>query len=286
MASAHARATPASLRRDAASTAAMEGDRGGGNDDDVIRGNDDDVIRGEEARRAFVWQHLRDLVSTNPKSGADAEAVIASKTKDKVLLLDSATGAFSAEDVAKAKRTRGDGAAAAAGRRRALSSTQKKRAGLTSIPADKRKASMYAPLKELWVKYATGLLEGGAGGKGLGRGRDGDQKNAAAAAAAAAGVSRGALARLKAAELRGAEVSVDACARPSLAGIVGVVVRDTAKTLQLVTSRDVVVVVPKAGATFSFAAPVVVGDGGGGAAGGAWATAPRVVLRGEDLARG
>ena len=85
MASAHALSTPASLRRDAASTAAMEGDG--------VGGNDDDVIRGEEARRAFVWQHLRDLVSTNPKSGADAEAVIASKTKDKVLLLDSATGA-------------------------------------------------------------------------------------------------------------------------------------------------------------------------------------------------
>jgi ribonuclease P protein subunit POP4 len=214
---------------------------------------------------AWLEQFLRDLVATNPKSGADAEQVIQSKTKDKVLLLDSASAQFSVDDVraAEAKRRALGGGTGGGGTRRRLSATQKKRRGFHAIPEESRRWEVFAPLHALWRGYAAGLLEGGGGGGGGGGGSGGGggggvagssgggRGGAPAAAAAWAEAER----RLRGADLHGAEVRVDACSCPSRVGAAGIVVRDTALTLQLITAGDALHVVPKKGAVFSFEAP-------------------------------
>ena len=109
-------------------------------------------------RRAWIRQHLRDLVATNPKAGADAEAVITSKTKDKALLLDSANGAFSVDEVRAARARR----LARSGRDARLvgAAQRRRRCGLAVVPVDKARWETFLPLHELWRAYVAGLLEG------------------------------------------------------------------------------------------------------------------------------
>jgi RNase P/RNase MRP subunit p29 len=248
-------------------------------------------------------QFLRDLVATNPKTGADAEAVIRSKTKDKVLLLDSASAAFSAEDVraAQAKRVASGGAdgngsrGGGRGYARRMSASQKRRRGFYVVPEDMRRWEVFLPLHKLWLGYVTGLLEGcGSKGGGSGGGGGGGLSEGSAAAAAAwAQAER----RLEGVDLHGAEVRVDACSSPSRVGVNGIVVRDTARTLQLISKsgpggRDAMVAVPKRGALFSLEVPfgcvgrIAEGDSTGVERGPGDGSRRRLLLRGDDLARG
>ena len=161
MSSAHARAFPRNLLPSEPR----------GDDDETSRGfYDDETSRGDAAadasnavtRRAWIRQHLRDLVATNPKAGADAEAVITSKTKDKALLLDSANGAFSVDEVRAARARR----LARAGRDARLvgAAARRRRCGVAVVPVDKARWETFLPLHELWRAYVAGLLEGCAGG--------------------------------------------------------------------------------------------------------------------------
>ena len=91
---------------------------------------------------------------------------------------------------------------------------------------------------------------------------------------------------------RYAEVRVDACSCPSRVGVTGIVVRDTARTLQLICARnnadaadasDALVDMPKRGALFSLEVPFQAGSVKEGAGNGS--RRRRFVLRGGDLAR-
>ena len=264
MSSAHARAFPRNLLPSEPR----------GDDDETSRGfYDDETSRGDAAadasnagtRRAWIRQHLRDLVATNPKAGADAEAVITSKTKDKALLLDSANGAFSVDEVRAARARR----LARAGRDARLvgAAARRRRCGVAVVPVDKARWETFLPLHELWRAYVAGLLEGCAGGT--------------------AGGEREAARRLGSAELVGAAVTVSACTRPSLCGTRGIVARDSARCVALVTRGDELVTVPKKGARFEVEAEAprerVGGAGGGG--GGVEGRIVRVSLDGDSLVR-
>ena len=264
MSSAHARAFPRNLLPSESR----------GDDDETSRGfYDDETSRGDAAadasnavtRRAWIRQHLRDLVATNPKAGADAEAVITSKTKDKALLLDSANGAFSVDEVRAARARR----LARAGRDARLvgAAARRRRRGGAVVPVDKARWETFLPLHELWRAYVAGLLEGCAGGT--------------------AGGEREAERRLGSAELVGAAVTVSACTRPSLCGTRGIVARDSARCVALVTRGDELVTVPKKGARFEVEAEAprerVGGAGGGG--GGVEGRIVRVSLDGDSLVR-
>ena len=264
MSSAHARAFPRNLLPSESR----------GDDDETSRGfYDDETSRGDAAadasnagtRRAWIRQHLRDLVATNPKAGADAEAVITSKTKDKALLLDSANGAFSVDEVRAARARR----LARAGRDARLvgAAARRRRCGAAVVPVDKARWETFLPLHELWRAYVAGLLEGCAGGT--------------------AGGETEAERRLGSAELVGAAVTVSACTRPSLCGTRGIVARDSARCVALVTRGDELVTVPKKGARFEVEAEAprerVGGAGGGG--GGVEGRIVRVSLDGDSLVR-
>ena len=264
MSSAHARAFPRNLLPSEPR----------GDDDETSRGfYDDETSRGDAAadasnavtRRAWIRQHLRDLVATNPKAGADAEAVITSKTKDKALLLDSANGAFSVDEVRAARARR----LARAGRDARLvgAAARRRRCGVAVVPVDKARWETFLPLHELWRAYVAGLLEGCAGGT--------------------AGGETEAERRLGSAELVGAAVTVSACTRPSLCGTRGIVARDSARCVALVTRGDELVTVPKKGARFEVEAEAprerVGGAGGGG--GGVEGRIVRVSLDGDSLVR-
>ena len=264
MSSAHARAFPRNLLPSESR----------GDDDETSRGfYDDETSRGDAAadasnavtRRAWIRQHLRDLVATNPKAGADAEAVITSKTKDKALLLDSANGAFSVDEVRAARARR----LARAGRDARLvgAAARRRRCGVAVVPVDKARWETFLPLHELWRAYVAGLLEGCAGGTARGE--------------------REAERRLWSAELVGAAVTVSACTRPSLCGTRGIVARDSARCVALVTRGDELVTVPKKGARFEVEAEAprerVGGAGGGG--GGVEGRIVRVSLDGDSLVR-
>ena len=264
MSSAHARAFPRNLLPSEPR----------GDDDETSRGfYDDETSRGDAAadasnagtRRAWIRQHLRDLVATNPKAGADAEAVITSKTKDKALLLDSANGAFSVDEVRAARARR----LARAGRDARLvgAAARRRRCGAAVVPVDKARWETFLPLHELWRAYVAGLLEGCAGGTARGE--------------------REAERRLGSAELVGAAVTVSACTRPSLCGTRGIVARDSARCVALVTRGDELVTVPKKGARFEVEAEAprerVGGAGGGG--GGVEGRIVRVSLDGDSLVR-
>ena len=264
MSSAHARAFPRNLLPSEPR----------GDDDETSRGfYDDETSRGDAAadasnagtRRAWIRQHLRDLVATNPKAGADAEAVITSKTKDKALLLDSANGAFSVDEVRAARARR----LARAGRDARLvgAAARRRRCGAAVVPVDKARWETFLPLHELWRAYVAGLLEGCAGGT--------------------AGGETEAERRLGSAELVGAAVTVSACTRPSLCGTRGIVARDSARCVALVTRGDELVTVPKKGARFEVEAEAprerVGGAGGGG--GGVEGRIVRVSLDGDSLVR-
>ena len=186
----------------------------------------DDHPSDVDARRRWIRAHLRDLVATNPKAGADAEAVITSKTKDKALLLDSANGGFSVEDVAAARERR----ASAVGRdAKRLSGAKRKRLGTAVVPRDKAR---WAALPR-HVAHALVCLRRGCAG------RDGGERLGEAER------------RLRRCELVGSVASVVACKAPSFCGCEGIVVRDTARTIVLVTRKDDLVTVPKKGAVFA-----------------------------------
>ena len=270
MSSAHARAFPRNLLPSESR----------GDDDETSRGfYDDETSRGDAAdasnavtRRAWIRQHLRDLVATNPKAGADAEAVITSKTKDKALLLDSANGAFSVDEVRAARARR----LARAGRDARLvgAAARRRRCGRAVVPVDKARWETFLPLHELWRAYVAGLLQGGSSG-----GTAGGEREAKG--------EREAERRLRSAELVGAAVTVSACERPSLCGTRGIVARDSARCVVLVTRGDELVTVPKKGARFEVEAEVprerVGGSGGGG--GGVEGRIVRVSLDGDSLVR-
>ena len=219
----------------------------------------DDHPSDVEARRRWIRAHLRDLVATNPKAGADAEAVITSKTKDKALLLDSANGGFSVEDVAAARERR----ASAVGRdAKRLSGAKRKRLGTAVVPRDKaRWALFHDMLHTPWCAYVAGVLEGTGGNE--------------------CEAER----RLRRCELVGSVVSVVACKAPSFCGCEGIVVRDTARTIVLVTRKDDLVTVPKKGAVFAVEAQVPTREEGGSGASDGGERRVRAVLEGDSLVR-
>lgn len=220
-------------------------------------------------RRAWIRQHLRELVATNPKAGADAEAVITSKTKDKALLLDSANGAFSVDEVRAARARR---LARAGGRDARLvgAAARRRRCGLAVVPVDKARWETFLPLHELWRAYVAGLLEGCDRGGGT---EERDLKEAKR--------------RLASAELVGAAVTVSACERPSLCGTRGIVARDTSRCVVLVTRGDESVTVPKKGARFEVEAEAPGERVGGdrGVSGKVESRIVRVSLDGDSLVR-
>ena len=144
---------------------------------------------------------------------------------------------------------------------------QPRRCGVAVVPVDKARWETFLPLHELWRAYVAGLLEGCAGGT--------------------AGGEREAERRLGSAELVGAAVTVSACTRPSLCGTRGIVARDSARCVALVTRGDELVTVPKKGARFEVEAEAprerVGGAGGGG--GGVEGRIVRVSLDGDSLVR-
>ena len=68
---------------------------------------------------------------------------------------------------------------------------------------------------------------------------------------------------LASADFHGAEVEVVRCGCAGRVGIKGIVVRDTKFTFVIVTRRDEVKVVPKAGAVFRYEVPVIRKEGDG-----------------------
>ena len=220
----------------------------------------DDHPSDVDARRRWIRAHLRDLVATNPKAGADAEAVITSKTKDKALLLDSANGGFSVEDVAAARERRAFSTGRDAKR---LSGAKRKRLGTAVVPRDKaRWALCHDMLHTPWCAYVAGVLEGTGGNLGE------------------------AERRLRRCELVGSVASVVACKAPSFCGCEGIVVRDTARTIVLVTRKDDLVIVPKKGAVFAVEAQAPTREkGGSGGSDGGGERRVRAVLEGDSLVR-
>jgi len=251
LASAHRRAYPHELLPS-----------GGAGRDAGTMGSDealDDHPSDVDARRRWIRAHLRDLVATNPKAGADAEAVITSKTKDKALLLDSANGGFSVEDVAAARERRAFSTGRDAKR---LSGAKRKRLGTAVVPRDKaRWALFHDMLHTPWCAYVADVLEGTGG-------NDCEAER-----------------RLRRCELVGSVVSVVACKAPSFCGCEGIVVRDTARTIVLVTRKDDLVTVPKKGAVFAVEAQVPTREKGGSGASDGGERRVRAVLEGDSLVR-
>ena len=175
MSSAHARAFPRNLLPTSDSRGDDDGSSGGDASDAATR-------------RAWIQQHLRDLVATNPKAGADAEAVITSKTKDKALLLDSANGAFSVDEVRAARARR----LARAGGTRGSSEPPRAAADAAapSSRSTRRGGRRSFPLHELWRAYVAGLLQGGSSGGTAGGEREAKGERESGASAQVGGVGR------------------------------------------------------------------------------------------------
>jgi RNase P/RNase MRP subunit p29 len=174
--------------------------------------------------------------------------------------LDSANGGFSVEDVAAARERR----ASAVGRdAKRLSGAKRKRLGTAVVPRDKaRWALFHDMLHTPWCAYVAGVLEGTGGNLGE------------------------AERRLRRCELVGSVASVVACKAPSFCGCEGIVVRDTARTIVLVTRKDDLVTVPKKGAVFAVEArtPTREKSGSDGSDGGGERRV-RAVLEGDSLVR-
>ena len=98
-----------------------------------------------------------------------------------------------------------------------------------ALPKDKRKHGMFLVLHKHWQDYIAGLIEG----------RKADQETQR---------------RLNEADLHGCKVLVESSPQPSHTGFEGIVVRDTASTLHIISEDDHMRVVPKAGGLFSFTA--------------------------------
>lgn len=135
---------------------------------------------------------------------------------------------------------------------RPLSAAQKRKLNLTEIPKAQQKYSIYEPLHSLWVGYIRDIL-------GLSD-ANANAKNYVTPSSAGQ--------MLASADMHGARLSVVRSRCVSRVGLVGIVVRDTRYTFEIVTRGDTVKSVPKEHTVFRLEVPVLgkdqVGKEGGG----------------------
>ncbi|CAG9977936.1 unnamed protein product [Clonostachys byssicola] len=114
-----------------------------------------------------------------------------------------------------------------------LSSRNRRKLGFYDIPRDRQKYEIYEPLNKLWMGYICEILGGDVYNVGPNVG-----------------------AKLASAEFHGANVEVVRSRCPSRVGIAGIVVRDRKFTMEIITKKKGVKVVPKEGTTFRVAVEV------------------------------
>ncbi|ORZ32850.1 ribonuclease P protein subunit p29 [Catenaria anguillulae PL171] len=114
--------------------------------------------------------------------------------------------------------------------RKYLSSRERRSLGLMTLPTNSIIFAAMKPLQHLWNQYMDDLKSGGAA----------DQF----------------MAKLIKADFHGAHMTVTQATCPTLIGISGIVVQETAKTFNLVTQQNVVKSICKQGTVFS----VVIGQ--------------------------
>lgn len=135
---------------------------------------------------------------------------------------------------------------------RPLSAAQKRKLGLTEIPASQRKYAIYEPLHALWLGYMREIL-------GLA-----DVQSRGYVTPASAGQM------LASADMHGAKLRVVRSRCVGRVGLEGIVVRDTRYTFEVVTERNAIKSVPKEHTVFGFEIPL-----GGAEEGGEGGPAPR-----------
>ncbi|KAL4425567.1 hypothetical protein ABPG75_009583 [Micractinium tetrahymenae] len=214
-----------------------------------------------EANTQVVTALLEQLMATNPRA-LDTRAAIGLKVADRSVLLDNPVGRKAAGQAGKA---------GAASRRTAqlASKSAQRRLGLYQLRSAGLTYEAVQPLHASWQQYMRDLLASG-GGPG------------------AADLE----ARLYAADLHGCLIRVAHTADKRYQGLRGIVVRDTANTLRLVTPDNRFVVVPKQLCTWEFDAdrrrvatllgPGLAQRGTGTAGGGAKPKTLREAIRGQQ----
>ncbi|EFN57778.1 hypothetical protein CHLNCDRAFT_57293 [Chlorella variabilis] len=162
-----------------------------------------------------VSELLVSLMATNPRA-FDARAAIGLKVQDRTVMLDNPAGQK------QQRRRRQQPSRWAA---QLASKAQQRRLGLYQLQTTGLTYEAVQPLYRSWQQYMQELLAPGV---------------------------QDVEARLYGADLHGCLIRVSAMLEPRYQGLRGIVVRDTANTLQLVTPENRFVVVPKRACTWEF----------------------------------
>ncbi|KAJ3354873.1 RNase P/RNase MRP complex subunit [Allomyces javanicus] len=182
---------------------------------------DPSVVDHRGRRRPFAHTFVKHAIETSESPHTNKGGIVKSTTdrvaSDVALPLDNLPDEF------RPSKHRSRPAKADA-RRKRLSATERRRMQLTAIPSGvAREYATYAPLHALWRAYMDDLVAGMAD-----------------AALRAAAVAK--------ADWHGAKVVVTRAKNPTLVGVSGIVVQESARTLKVVTEANRVVTVAKPGA--------------------------------------
>ncbi|PSN62146.1 RNase P/MRP, p29 subunit [Corynespora cassiicola Philippines] len=118
-----------------------------------------------------------------------------------------------------------------------LSASKKRSLGLLEIPKEQQKYAIYEPLHKLWTGYMREIL-------GIS-----DAKRAHVTASSAGQM-------LASADMHGALLTVTRSRCVSRVGVIGIVVKDTQFTFELITKSNNVKVIPKEHSMFRFEIPL------------------------------
>lgn len=166
---------------------------------------------------------FEEMLATNPRP-MDPTAVINSRLKDKVILLENPVGGQLGKKQ-KQGRNRKDASAKDLG---LATRSKQKKLGLYDLKNAGLTYAQVMPLHDRWQQYFKTLTQEAANMRELQQ-------------------------RIYESDLHGCLLSVVSSNQVRLQGLKGIVVRDTQQTVQLVTEQDRFVIVPKAGCVFEYA---------------------------------
>ena len=194
----------------------------------------------KRARTEYVERFLLTLAETNPRSGADVQRAVRSKTRDKVVLLDAANAGFAVEDAKKnSKRNERVASRIRTHASRSFLRVAGARGALPKTISPSPYAA-FGPLRTGFHEMVTGSIDGIATSSAENHDSEATQR-----------ILREARNRIAAlGEIRGGILRVVSCRAHHLVGVVGVVARVAARTIQIVTESDRTVLVPRRGSTF------------------------------------
>ncbi|KAI5060506.1 hypothetical protein GOP47_0024926 [Adiantum capillus-veneris] len=176
----------------------------------------------EDNGRLVIDSILRELVQDSGKVVRDLDGVLDSRVQDRVLLLDNPAGHGKA--VERARRRAIQSLANRSSKH--LSRHQQKLIGSYNLPLEYQKFSLFQPMHELWRAYAKEALHNSSGK-----------------------MIEPSVLQL---DLHGAYLAVVQAKIDNQVGVEGIMIRETANTLALITKNDTLKVIPKTSSVFVF----------------------------------